>query len=78
MVQRQITANRPPLWSKSSAPRSGNMTLLLLRHCGFTEILTWRRDGKEGGRKASITEKKKKKKKGRNKMDKDVLRGKGD
>lgn len=53
MVQHQITANRP-LQSKPSAPQSGNMSLLLLRHAGFTEILTEQRDGKgEWGEKAS-------------------------
>lgn len=53
MVQHQITANKP-LWSKPSAPQSGNMSLLLLRHAGFTEILTEQRDGKgEWGEKAS-------------------------
>lgn len=54
MGQRQITANRPLLWSKPSVPQSGNTSLLLLRHTGFTEILTERRDGKwEWGAKAS-------------------------
>lgn len=46
MVNRQITANKPPRWSKPSAPQKGNTGLLLPRHTGFTEILTERRDGK--------------------------------
>ena len=40
------------LWSKK--PRSGNMSLLLPRHAGFTEILAEQRDGKgERGEQAS-------------------------
>ncbi len=59
MVQRQIAANRPPLWRKPSAPRSGNMSLPLLRHARFTEILAERRDGKgEWGEKQAGSERK--------------------
>lgn len=34
MVQRQITANRPLLWSKPSVPRSRNTSPILVRRTG--------------------------------------------